>query len=316
MEKQHTLDVRIMEPLRKHPFIFKNCDTLLHGEILTIVNDHDPLPLFYRLQSERPGMFAWEYLEQGPGIWKVTITKVSKPDETVADVLVRNPAAAAVLKKYRIDYSCQGNLPLETACLEAGIDPAEVTLEINLITDASAIHLRPGEWPLDFLMDYIVQNHHTYLRNSFPEINERLTAVEQQHGKAHPELSLIRGYYRLIAREVLSHIRQEEERLFPVIRELLHFARTGQNLAAFPFEPLSILIRNLTREHLRLRDDMIYIRQLSNGFTPPDEAPVMYRELYRKLAELEDDFCQHLHLENNILFPKALTLEEDLFQYP
>ena len=117
------LDVRTIEPRFKHPFVFKNFDQLLHGEILTLINDHDPVPLFYQFESERSGSFTWEYLTKGPLIWEIKITKTKNKGETVGDMVRKNPKAAGVFKKYKIDFCCNGNRFFEEVCVEAGLQP-------------------------------------------------------------------------------------------------------------------------------------------------------------------------------------------------
>src|SRR5690606_2650891 len=119
METTQLLDVRIIQPRLKHSSIFHAFDYLYSGENLTIINDHDPLPLFYKFQAERPGIFEWKYMEKGPETWRVAIAKTKGNVRTVADVLLENPRAVNVFKKYRIDYCCKGSRLFEQACAEA-----------------------------------------------------------------------------------------------------------------------------------------------------------------------------------------------------
>lgn len=305
------LDVRTIEPRFKHPFIFKNFDQLLYGEILTLVNDHDPIPLYYQFESERTGSFAWEYILKGPDIWKVNITKTQNGGETVGDIVRKNPKAAAVFKKYNIDYCCNGHRLLEEVCAEAGLVPTEIQDEISQSTEETAAQVHADKWSLDFLIDYIIQNHHGYVLTAIPGLEELLEKVEKAHGKNHPEISAIANHFQALARELMQHMQKEEQILFPVIKELIAGKKKGVK-PLVPFGSVRNPIQVMEEEHAGAGEDMESIRRLSNNFTAPADACFTFRLLYKQLQEFENDLHQHVHLENNILFPKAIALENGL----
>jgi regulator of cell morphogenesis and NO signaling len=305
------LDVRTIEPRFKHPFIFQNFDQLLHGEILTLVNDHDPIPLYYQFESERTGSFAWEYEAKGPDVWKVKITKTQHTGETVGDIVRKNPRASAVFKKYRIDFCCNGNRPFEEVCAEAGLEPAAIKEEITHSKEEAGAGLHADKWSLDFLIDYIIQNHHAYVLNALPGIEELLIKVNSVHGNDHPELSSIVTHFASLVRELMQHMQKEEQILFPVIKEMVAGKKKSVK-APIPFGSVRNPIMVMEEEHAGAGEDLENIRRLSNNFTAPSDACFSYRLLYKQLEEFEEDLHQHVHLENNILFPKAIALENEL----
>ena len=302
------LDVRTLEPRFKHPFIFKNFDQLLYGEILTLVNDHDPIPLYYQFESERTGSFNWEYEAKGPDIWKIKITKTQHTSETVGDIVRKNPKAAAVFKKYKIDFCCNGNRLFEEVCAEAGLVPAELKEEISQSTEEAPAQVHADNWSLDFLIEYIIQNHHSYVLGAIPKLEESLLKVVKAHGQNHPELAAIAGHFTSLARELMQHMQKEEQILFPVIKEMVVNQKKGVK-TTIPFGSVRNPIRVMEDEHAGAGEDIESIRRLSNNFTAPTDACFSYRLLYKQLEEFEEDLHQHVHLENNILFPKAIALE-------
>lgn len=306
METLNTLDVRIIEPRLKHPSIFQRFDQLKKGEAFIIINDHDPLPLFYQFKAERPDLFEWQYLEEGPETWRVSITKTKEAGKTVADILLENPKAAGVFKKFHIDYCCKGKTLFEEACAEAGLDPKELQEQIDESAENPPFNMRAKDWGLDFLADYIVQNHHQYVRDTTPDLLALSEKVTKVHGSFHPELHEINETIYAIAEELLQHIVKEEQILFPAIKKIYR----KENMSGFPFASIQAPIDMMEMEHANAGDGFEKIRELSDDFTVPQDACTSYRLLFDMLEAYEEDLHQHVHLENNILFPKAIDLEK------
>ncbi|ELR72005.1 Nitric oxide-dependent regulator DnrN or NorA [Fulvivirga imtechensis AK7] len=304
MRTEHLLDVRIIEPKLKHPTIFQRFDELETGEQLTIVNDHDPLPLYYQFKAERPEQFEWNYLQEGPDAWRVGITKTAQI-KTVADVLVDNPKAATVFKKYNIDFCCKGARPLDEACAEAGVRSDEILQEIDKAEEIPQFNMRANEWSLDFLTEYIVNNHHKYVRDNAQDLENLADKVAQVHGEFHPELIEIAGIVSEITEDLLEHMEKEEQVLFPAIRTMV-----SKGKVHFPFGSIRNPIMMMEDEHSEAGQGFDDIRRLSEQYTIPEDACASYRLLFEKLQAFEDDLHQHVHLENNILFPKAIALED------
>ncbi len=167
------LNVTLLEPRQKHPTIFARFDLLAVGESLTLHNDHDPKPLYYQLLGERGNIFTWEYLEQGPESWKVRIGKkiTGENDETLGQIAAKDLRKAEIFKKYGLDFCCGGKKTVKEACAEKGLDATRVEQELQQADKNPATRPLPyGDWSLDFLADYIVNTHHSYVRKTLPEL--------------------------------------------------------------------------------------------------------------------------------------------------
>ncbi|HEY0679847.1 MAG TPA: iron-sulfur cluster repair di-iron protein [Chitinophagaceae bacterium] len=310
---ENVLNVTLLEPRQKHPTIFVRFDALGEGESLTIHNDHDPKPLYYQLLGERGNIFTWQYLEQGPEWWRVKITKrqTGESDQTLGQLAAKDLRKAEIFKKYGLDFCCGGKKTVKEACAEKGIDVTKVEQELQKAETYPASRPLPyDEWELGFLADYIVNTHHTYVRKTLPDLVAYANKVASVHGMRHPELTEIFVLVREINAELSAHLVKEEKVLFPFIKELVAAKTNGQPMHASAFGTVQSPIHMMELEHELAGEHMEKIRQLSNNFTLPEDACASYSLLYRKLAEFEDDLHLHVHLENNILFPKAVELEK------
>ena len=305
----HTLDVTQIEPRLKHPTIFEHFDSLKPGESFTIHNDHDPKPLYYQLLGERGAIFSWEYLEQGPQSWLVTISKNALASngevETVGSVAAKDYRKAEVFKKLGIDFCCGGDKTLTEASLEAGISEAALRTELeNADTVSTSASQDYNKWKIDFLADFISNTHHQYVRESAPVIVGLSNKVAEHHGAQHAELWPLNQRIKELMDDLLDHLNKEESILFPAIK----------NLVAANAEPASQSIQEtialMHTEHDHAGDDLKYFRKITDNYTLPADACNSYQYLFEKLKEFEDDLFKHIHLENNILFPKAIALED------
>lgn len=309
------LNVTLLEPKLKHPTIFARYDELKEGESLIIHNDHDPKPLYYQLQGERGNVFTWEYLEQGPEWWKIKISKriSGENDETLGQLAAKDLRKVEVFKKYGLDFCCGGKKTLKEACAEKGLNAAKIEQELHQVDKTPASRPIPyDEWSPDFLIDYIVNTHHSYIRKKLPDIIKYAKKVTEVHGDYHEELFEINQLVSDINLELDDHLGREEEILFPYIKELVHADKNPQTPKATHFEPIKDTISKHEKEHDVVGRNLAKIRKLSNNFALPDEACASYTLLYRMLDEFEEDIHLHIHLENNILFPKAIQLEKRL----
>lgn len=312
MEK---LNVTLIEPRFKHPTIFKHFDELAEGKSLIIHNDHDPKPLYYQMKAEKGNVFSWEYLTNGPEFWEVKITKVAfiNGSETIGEIVAKDYRKAEVFRKFGLDFCCGGKKTLEKACEKKGLDVVEVKTALQEIErQVSNTTEDYASWELDFLADYIVNKHHKYVENAHPMLYEFSQKVARVHGDRHPEVIEIDNYYMAVAEELNHHMHKEEMILFPYIKELVTSKRTNTPLTPAPFGSIQNPINMMEEEHLSAGGNMDNIKALSNNFTPPDDACNSYRVLFAKLKEYEFDLHHHIHLENNILFKKAVDLEKEL----
>jgi regulator of cell morphogenesis and NO signaling len=309
--QENFIDVTLIEPRLKHPTIFRVFDSLAGGESLTIHNDHDPKPVYYQLLGERGDIFTWQYLQQGPEWWDVLITKKGENDkETIGQIAVKDLRKAEVFKKYGIDFCCGGKKTVREVCREKGIDATKVEQELQQVnnenkTDNNAYN----EWELDFLADYIVNTHHRYVRKYLPELRGYALKVAQVHGNRHPELLEIQKLVETINEELTEHMVNEEKVLFAYVKKIVNarnnnlpLDKEGRNLAS--------LIDELEQEHDYVGRCLDKIRALSNDYAIPDDACASYKLLFKMIQEFEDDLHIHIHLENNILFPKAVEMEK------
>ncbi len=230
---------------------------------------------------------------------------------TVRDVVAANHRAAAVFQKHGIDFCCGGNKAIADACREQGIDETSVLADLGQVAtplDAP----RFNAWPLNFMVDYIVENHHEYVRGAVETLRLHTSKVARVHGEHHPEVVEIARHFERVAADLLQHMRKEEHVLFPYIRALAGAHRAGRPVPPPPFGTIANPVRMMELEHQEAGDLMATIRALSAHFTPPDDACMTYRVTYQELQEFEADLHQHVHLENNILFPKAIALEAEV----
>lgn len=311
MNAPDSLFIPELEPAKKHPAVFQKFDALQNGESFVLVNDHDPKPLYYQLVAGRGKTVEWEYLEEGPAVWRVKIGK-SKTEETIGQMVAKDIRKAEVFKKWGIDFCCGGKKTVQQACKEKGLDAAAVSADLAALATPAKSANDFIRWQPDFLADYIYNQHHRYYYDEEPVITELLNKVAGRHGEHFPELNTLSSLYRELVAELNEHFMREERVLFPFIKALVQAKNTGNGEALQRQPSLTAPIQMMEADHAAAGDVLARMRTATNGYTPPPAACNSFRFLYHKLAELEDDLHQHVHLENNVLFPKALELEKGL----
>jgi regulator of cell morphogenesis and NO signaling len=220
---------------------------------------------------------------------------------TVAQLAISHPAALAVFTKYNIDYCCGGHRSLEDACNRVGLDAEKIKAEIAQTPQSnSSENFHPENWSSSFLADYIIENHHSYVKSAIPELESLLERVCDRHGNDSLELLKIREAFIDLAEELTSHMQKEEVILFPAIKEL----EAAQKQSAANTTNLGAPIQVMEHEHVIAGDLTKQIRSLSNNYTPPEWACPTFRITYQRLKEFDDDLMRHIHLENNILFDR------------
>jgi len=240
--------------------------------------------------------------------------QIAERPATIGEMVVENYRKAEVFRKYNLDYCCGGKRSLEDACRKKGLDPLVIQLELDELDRMSGeIRQDFDTWDLDALAGHIVAKHHQYVTDAVPMLYELTAKVARVHGERHPELLDIAGHFAAVAQELQMHMHKEEQVLFPYIAKMAAARRDGSILLPAFFGSVENPIRMMEAEHESAGNNMEEIRRLSADFTPPAEACTSYRVLFAKLQEFEQDLHQHVHLENNILFPKAIQLEKDSF---
>ncbi len=237
------------------------------------------------------------------------LTKNSIVGAVVAD----NFRAADVFKKYGIDFCCGGNITIAEAAEKANGPVDDLLESLNAATaqkDLESDLLQRLE--LDALADHIVERHHTYVRENVQSIPPYLEKLAQVHGDRHPELYKVRELFAQAAEALMSHISKEEAILFPRIRQLVAAKHQGSTPPPSPFGSIANPIAAMHKEHDDEGERFRLISELTNGYTVPQDGCNTYRVGLAKLHDFENDLHRHIHLENNILFPRAIELEKNL----
>jgi regulator of cell morphogenesis and NO signaling len=228
---------------------------------------------------------------------------------TIGDIVATDFRTAGVFEQFGIDFCCGGRRTFADACREAAADPEAVRRALDALpSDQAAGADDMRRWPVERLVDHILATHHAYVRTAMPSIAQHLAKLVTVHGERHPELARIADAFDELSRELQQHMMKEEHVLFPYIREL---SDAGWSVVRpNPFGTVENPIRMMEREHREAGDEMHLIRLLTNGYTPPDDACTTYRVCFDELAQFESDLHQHVHLENNVLFPRTVELEQ------
>ncbi len=232
--------------------------------------------------------------------------------KTVAEVVTENIKAAHVFKKHGIDFCCGGGITIEKACAKNGVDYTILEEDLKAIDENVPGAHNYNDWHLSFLIDYIVNTHHKYVEENIPILLQYAAKVANVHGHHYKEVIEINELVIAIAKELAVHMKREELILFPFIKQLVTADKQELKLETPSFGTANDLIESMENEHENAGDIFKEITKLSNNYTPPDEACNTFRALYSKLQEFEEDLHQHVHLENNILFPKTKQLEQQL----
>ncbi|GFO57904.1 iron-sulfur cluster repair di-iron protein [Geomonas silvestris] len=232
-----------------------------------------------------------------------------KAKKTVGDLVAQDYRTAKVFEKFGIDFCCGGNVEITEICRQKGIDQAQLQRELEEVTSTPVDRSQNyGAWELPFLADYIVNTHHAYLKENTARIVGYANKIAEVHGPHHPEVIEIARIFRKIATDLGAHLREEENVLFPAIRRLSELAKSGSAKDAEEIGALKQSLVALTHEHDEIGAAIHTIRDLARGYQIPDDVCNTFALTYKKLEEFEDDLHKHVHLENNILFPKAAKL--------
>lgn len=233
-------------------------------------------------------------------------------NQIIGEVVAKDYRTAAVFNKYGIDFCCQGNRTIGNACESKQIASEQIVEELSSITQTQSNDTTNFKsWPIDLLADYIEKKHHRYVKDKTLEIKPYLNKICQVHGKNHPELYEIKTLFFEAADHLASHMQKEETILFPYVRNIMLSKIDGSDFIKPPFGEISNPIKVMMAEHLNEGARFEKISVLSNKYTPPADACNTYRVTFALLNEFEQDLHLHIHLENNILFPKAIEIENE-----
>ncbi|MGZ7071962.1 MAG: iron-sulfur cluster repair di-iron protein [Candidatus Angelobacter sp.] len=232
---------------------------------------------------------------------------------TVRDLAIEIPNATRTFEKLGIDYCCGGSKSLSDACVHANVSVENVLRALEQVGDfvpapkTSLPDFTTGK--LGDLIEHILATHHAYVKQELPRLHQLLNKVVSVHGKTHPELGNIQQTFEGMSSELTSHMMKEEHILFPHIVALENAVSSGRPKPRPVFGTVSNPVHMMGLEHDSAGAALKSISELSGNYTPPEEACFSYKTLYSALKEFESDLHQHVHLENNILFPRTIAME-------
>ncbi|MGZ6057454.1 MAG: iron-sulfur cluster repair di-iron protein [Isosphaeraceae bacterium] len=232
-------------------------------------------------------------------------------DQTVREIAIEHPATVRVFESLGIDYCCGGKRTLKDACERAGV-PVERTLDL-LAQIEEHTPSEAANWAgasAQELIRHIVGRHHSYVRSETPCLTTMFDKVVSRHGQDHPELASIRDLFSALTQELFAHMLKEENVLFPYLEKLDAAVTRGEIPPPAVFGSVELPISRMLADHDDAGELLAKMRVLSSGYSAPESACPTYRALYHGLEEFERDLHQHVHLENNILFPRALHMEQ------
>jgi len=233
-------------------------------------------------------------------------------EKTVRELALEKPGAARVFEKLGIDYCCGGKQTLEQACRAAGMPVEEVLDALEVAHHSGPAVPKERDWqtaPLGDLISHIKNTHHKYTREEIARLGPLFDKVCSVHGEHHPELFELRATFQGLAQELTTHLMKEEMVLFPYVERMEESVIQKDPILPPPFGTVRNPVAMMEHEHDSAGNALRALRASSNGYAAPPDACVSYQTLYRSLAEFEADLHQHIHLENNILFPRAIALE-------
>ncbi len=237
------------------------------------------------------------------------------PDRTVGSIVAEDYRAAAVLTKYGIDFCCKGGRSVQEVCDKMKIDQAKLAEDITtlLARDArSAEDVRM--WPLDKLADHVETVHHRYVEERGPIIRQYLDKLCKVHGERHPELFTINEEFNTCTGAMAMHMKKEELILFPFVRNLARSERSGVPFKTPRFGTVENPVKAMMEDHNDEGERFARMHAVSGDFTVPADGCSTYAAAFAMLKEFEEDLHLHIHLENNIMFPRAVALEKQLDQ--
>jgi regulator of cell morphogenesis and NO signaling len=247
---------------------------------------------------------------------EITLHDTQAPQKTVKDYVLEDFRSASIFEKYGLDFCCGGGKTVEEACAKKGIAFEDVKLELDnleLYGKGEGIKDRFQDWSLSFLAEYIINNHHHYVRQVTPTILTHADKVAHVHAERWPYMIQVAEVFADLVSELTSHMYKEEAILFPRLRtlEVEHLGDSFNSSHGFP-RTLGGPISQMMIEHDAAGEMMQRIRTLTNNITLPEGGCTTFRTLLAELEAFEKDLHQHVFLENNILFPKAIALEEGI----
>ncbi|WP_177734520.1 MULTISPECIES: iron-sulfur cluster repair di-iron protein [Flavobacterium] len=235
---------------------------------------------------------------------------------TIGEIVAQDFRTAALFSKYGIDFCCKGHRTLEEVCTKKRIDQDMLQDELETIlsnNESESIDYR--SWPLDLLTDYIEKTHHRYITEKTPVLLQFLSKLCKVHGERHPELFEVNTLFSESAGDLAAHLKKEELILFPFIRKMVNAQLYHHPIEQPHFGNVENPVAMMKEEHDTEGERFRKIAAITDNYTPPADACNTYRVTFAMLEAFENDLHKHIHLENNILFPRAIALEKNFESY-
>lgn len=233
-------------------------------------------------------------------------------ERTVSEIAIENPASARIFESLGIDYCCGGKMPLKDACFKANVSPESVLQMLENLKEVAGA-AEPEKWlaaPIAELTAHIISEHHDYVRREGPRLLDLLHKVRTRHEWVHPEVTTIEDVFQALYKDLSIHMLKEEQVLFPYLNTMDAAVRAGNPFPPAFFGSVRNPIAHMLADHNDAGDLLARLSTLSDGYRAPEDACPTFRALYHGLAEFESNLHRHVHLENNILFPRALETDK------
>ncbi len=298
------IDARSIPDPQKKFFFFQAFDSLSDNEELILVNSHDSSPLKKLFSMERPGMFRWENILEGPPLWEISIRKKSLENFTVKDLIHVNPGAIYVLSRYGFDFYTNSEETIKNLFAHKRESYKEIINESLAYQSPLFESIRPQTWSSGFIIQYITENHHQYIYQKVPDLHQLIYHLHDNFNTEYPQLQQLSESFTQFTDELYEHFGDEEKVVFPLIEKLAAKKTVS--------EEDKQMIRNhinwIMEDHFLAGDNLKSIRQACNNYRVKKEDIPGIRLLYEELSGLEKDFLLHILFENHFLV-KALERE-------
>jgi len=233
----------------------------------------------------------------------------------VSEIVRYDYRTADLFRKYDIDFCCGGKWSLDSVCKNKNLETKAIIEELEKIVRQipSNAALEFDSWDIDFLTDYVLNVHHRYLEKALPDVKEQINKFLDGHLKNYPALAILEVIIKRFMKEIPPHMKMEEEIFFPYIKQIYHAHKHRESYARLLIRTLRKPLEEvMLKEHETTGSNLHHLRKATNNYTPPDNACLTHKVTFAKLKELDKDLVQHIHLESNILFPKAIKMEQEL----
>lgn len=233
------------------------------------------------------------------------------PNKKLSDVINLNVRAISVFDKYNFDYCFNGNKSIRDVCKEKNVNPRILIDELKNVSDDFQVD-KFADWRLDFLIEYILNNHHQYIHKMIPVISDLVRKISDELGEKYSDIISIARTFSVVYKDLKQHMLKEEQILFPYIKQLVSLKDSGNKSEKPYFGMIENPIGMMNSDHKNALDEFYNLQKITNNFTSPENANDTVTILFNKLKDFGKDLHLHIHLENNILFPKSIALEKEM----